>query len=1032
MLLAVAIVALAAGVGRADEGYLIAFDADQRLQVVPLDDAALGRPLDRAGLVVWLARGTERWAFLDAGQKVPAASQAPPTLLALDGVRGTGGSAAGSGAMPLTTQLAQLRGTAIARDVDSDFVTPPREGLLLTRKPAFRRKAREGAVPFPAATAVLTVQDGKQRHTVRLEFAEGQEKLDFPAVPGLPDGLPAGTHTLALEKGGVGPRPFTVEADDVRRRVLGPVRELAGLVGEAHPLVVQLALEQLLGQTGEEAQPYLTDALDLLDRLPAQERTPALEEQRKRIVAVLALPPEERAQAVTLAPGPLPEPTGVEPIDRARGLVLAGQWSQANDLLGDKALHEHPDARVRGLALLYQAVIFAEAGTSSGPETLDAFAQALALLKDAPAVDRLRAHNNFADYLHGVAQDGLYNHAFQMAAGGQGTFVNVLRAWVGAQHHYRQAFDLAPTAVRPAIALNLARLDLLLGDVVQTIDAGRGRAMAQAAYRRAGEQAEGPAAEKGLTGAQALELRAMAAFRQGDAETCRRHAADAADRYQRAGVLVGVENAHRTLALAAADRADAIKHWRIALVLAEALRERVPADRVGATRAGFFARKAFMYDRLVELQVAAGRPGEALRTAELARSRALQDVLFLSGAGPRPGAAPPLDEILKSWPKDTAALVYFLGGEQALAFLVAPGGEVQAFPLTTVDKQPLRSRELVARVRSFLNGVEHQAARLKDQLTSGRGFDMSWQDRLHEFYQELIPADARPALRQAKTVLVVPNHILHYFPFAALVTEPDRKKRDKFTMASPRFLVDEPFDLCCVPSLTTWGLLSRRPVRPLTEAAALGIVDLPGTPRLDGVAEDLKNLQAAFGPRARTVRTAREVTKAAARAQLRRPGLLLFAMHGENAPDHPLASRLLVFPAGKEDGSLTAGEIYDTEVAADLVVMSACYSGLADRSPLPGDDLFGLQRAFLQAGARTVVAGLWDVYDLTGPELMQSFFGHVAKGTPANTALARSQREFLAKLRKADDGDPFVHPYFWAVYSVLGDPRTGSAPTKTD
>src|SRR5262249_30294563 len=117
-------------------------------------------------------------------------------------------------------------------------------------------------------------------------------------------------------------------------------------------------------------------------------------------------------------------------------------------------------------------------------------------------------------------------------------------------------------------------------------------------------------------------------------------------------------------------------------------------------------------------------------------------------------------------------------------------------------------------------------------------------------------------------------------------------------------------------------------------------------------------------------------------------------------------------------------EIFNIRVGADLVVLSACYSGLGDRSPLPGDDLFGLQRAFLAAGARTVVSGLWDVYDETAPDLMNGLFVGLRKGKGIAEALAQSQRAFLARAKASPKPDPFIHPYFWSVYTVCGDDRT--------
>src|SRR5205085_7762998 len=108
------------------------------------------------------------------------------------------------------------------------------------------------------------------------------------------------------------------------------------------------------------------------------------------------------------------------------------------------------------------------------------------------------------------------------------------------------------------------------------------------------------------------------------------------------------------------------------------------------------------------------------------------------------------------------------------------------------------------------------------------------------------------------------------------------------------------------------------------------------------------------------------------------------------------------------DGRLTAREIFARPVNADLIVMSACYSGLGDRSPLPGDDLFGLQRAFLNSGARTVVSGLWDVYDDTAPQLMNGFFERFAKGESVAAALHNSQRAFVARLRGSGKSEPWL------------------------
>jgi len=116
-----------------------------------------------------------------------------------------------------------------------------------------------------------------------------------------------------------------------------------------------------------------------------------------------------------------------------------------------------------------------------------------------------------------------------------------------------------------------------------------------------------------------------------------------------------------------------------------------------------------------------------------------------------------------------------------------------------------------------------------------------------------------------------------------------------------------------------------------------------------------------------------------------------------------------------------------------LVFMGACHSGIADGSPMPGDDLFGLQRAFLHQGARTVVSSLWVVEDSVSLIITEEMMKRMNEGVPAARAMVESQREYLNFLRQqaVEVGGVQnwrrLHPKFWAVYTVIGDDRTGFA-----
>ena len=124
---------------------------------------------------------------------------------------------------------------------------------------------------------------------------------------------------------------------------------------------------------------------------------------------------------------------------------------------------------------------------------------------------------------------------------------------------------------------------------------------------------------------------------------------------------------------------------------------------------------------------------------------------------------------------------------------------------------------------------------------------------------------------------------------------------------------------------------------------------------------------------------------------------------------------------GGEDGRLEVHEVFGLRFAAELVVLSACQTGLGsgELADVPaGDDWVGLTRAFLHAGARHVVATLWPVDDWATAALMERFYGagvSSAASSPSR-ALAEAQRGMLSTPATA-------HPFYWAGFlSVGGSP----------
>jgi len=1026
---------------------LIRMGRGDRPEVVPI----YGQPPQvgpGGGLLVWTDRGQESWRVYPSTASATRTPQPANTLAMASRVGGPGwGSPGGTGqiASLLTVQLDQLFGQVVFRG--EGFLTPSHGAYHLNPQITIRRKPRDGDVEYPAAT--LQIHQGADR-LVEIPVKAGQAKIAWSEIPELPArlqaGLPPGEYTL-LEAGGSRSTSFFVEATAIRDWVMETPDELERLLGtREHPLYLQVTANHLLAQVDENdrPRPYAADALDWLEGAPAESLTPHLDQLRDDVVA--------RLEGGQSAPPDAPDddPTGIPQIDAARRLILLGDWDAALRRLDSPELAE--TERSRALATLYRAVILAESGQAAEGAARAMFCQAIDQLEDFPA-DGYRARNNYAGALLVRAQDRLYNHAFQIASGAPYPLICALMDWRESLYHYESALALAERLGpddRTAVEVNVARLYALLADVIRTLDppvAGRRGfvqgEIAAADYARhlASKVLAAPgAASVDVIRAAGHEILAQLAFRSGDAETCRAESEQAIDAYLRAGALAGVESGHRMLGLlhlreaettdqpdgASETRRQALRHLRLSHVLSELLRGQIPADHIGLSRAGFFARRAYVNEQICRLLVAENRPADALRYAELAKARALQDILAVGAGGATGRALEPreLSEILADWPDDVAALEYFLGTEDVWLFLVDTSGKVSARVLEDGRGGPLASRDLVARVSSFLSRIDHQADQMRRRLDAGMGYDHTWQYELYEFQRQLLPRGVLEQLRKAETVLVVPHHILHYFPFVALVTQPDTSPLTIQQMAKPRFLLDEPFDLDYVPSLAAWDLLREEPDRPIRQVSASGIVQFERAQSLPGVEKDLENLKATFGEMVRSVLSDEEATEARAKDIFNQAGFLFLATHGKNFADQPLSSYLMFRPDDQNDGYLTAGEIYSTDVAADLVVMSACYSGLADRSPLPGDDLFGLQRALLHAGARSVVSGMWDVYDGTGPELMRGFFEELVEGRPVPAALANSQRALVGRLRASQQVEPWLHPYFWAVYTAVGDDRT--------
>ena len=386
---------------------------------------------------------------------------------------------------------------------------------------------------------------------------------------------------------------------------------------------------------------------------------------------------------------------------------------------------------------------------------------------------------------------------------------------------------------------------------------------------------------------------------------------------------------------------------------------------------------------------------------------------------PSPLGLPQIQERLDG---ETALLEYFLGEEGAYLFVVTR--ETLTFhPLPQTGE----IAELVGKVRRGLEAF------------SPRTFD-GYARAAHRLHEILIDP-AMPALAGKSRLLIAPDGALHTLAFEALLTEGTRSR----SSAGLPYLLRR-FAVSYVPSASVLSRLEE------TEAQADAGGELPlrflaftdpvygsegaGTPG-SREGETGRGVPAAF-QLPDLAGTGREVSEIANRyppsqvkiyqgAEANEENVkhnrlvetahwLHFASHGLVDERQPELSGLLLTPTGggEDDGLLQVYEIFNLSLRADLVVLSACETGLGKE--VTGEGLVGLTRAFLYAGAPSVVVSLWRVRDDTTPELMVGFYGGLDRLGDKAEALREAK---LAMIQKGN----YAHPYYWAPFVLVGNPR---------
>ena len=235
-----------------------------------------------------------------------------------------------------------------------------------------------------------------------------------------------------------------------------------------------------------------------------------------------------------------------------------------------------------------------------------------------------------------------------------------------------------------------------------------------------------------------------------------------------------------------------------------------------------------------------------------------------------------------------------------------------------------------------------------------------------------------------RRLLVAPHRVLNYVPFHALYD-------------GAHYVVEER-ELCYTPSATIFQHCLATPKRPWQQALLLGVPD-EAAPRIH---DEIATLAPLFP--AGQVLLNDAATRTALLAQAPTADLLHLACHGRFRADNPLFSALQL-----SDGWFTVHDAAQLKLRCNLVTLSACETGV--NTSAPGDELLGLVRGFLLAGAPTLLVSLWTVDDAATAEMMTLFYTRLLAGDSAAAALRHAQRQLLQQ---------HPHPFLWAPFILYG------------
>ena len=341
-------------------------------------------------------------------------------------------------------------------------------------------------------------------------------------------------------------------------------------------------------------------------------------------------------------------------------------------------------------------------------------------------------------------------------------------------------------------------------------------------------------------------------------------------------------------------------------------------------------------------------------------------------------------------PANTAMLSYFIGEDYLYIFSITEKN-VQA------HRKP-KNGDLGKMTKALRNAIKYNSQK-------------AFLKTAQELYAELVP-DLGSGIKE---LVILPDGVLGTIPFESLVVP--QAGVDSYT--SSEFLIEK-YHISYDYSATLFNerIADEEQISP--QILLVAPVDFQGhdvsMASLPGSEKEIDEIRYLFmGNNCETkIQSGLDASESNFKKEnLAKYRYLHFATHGIVNESEPALSRIFLKPGENEDGSLYTGEIYNLNIDADLVTLSACETGLGKVAK--GEGIVGLSRALQYAGANNIIVSLWQVADNSTSQMMIEFYKYNLNNDHHgyNTALRQAKLSLL-------NSEEYNRPYYWAPFILVG------------